>query len=160
MNSDIVKRIKKARIDKGLTQQDLANYLGKTAAAISDLERNKVQVSAVDLISFSEILNKPIEYFFGTSLDNEEAEIVISLLRRMDSRDKDTLMEYLIATEEMMKIVDSIENNESELDEDKRRLLEDFYAQVVPYFSALNTMHDNTVSIKEKLEKTLGISKN
>ena len=48
MNKEIVKRIKDARLEKGLTQQDIANYLGKTAAAISDLERERCKFQLVN----------------------------------------------------------------------------------------------------------------
>ena len=66
MNEIIVKRIKAARMERGLTQQNLADQLGRTAAALSDLERGKVQVTASDLLKLARYLNKPIEYFLAT----------------------------------------------------------------------------------------------
>ena len=56
MNNIIVKRIRDVRKERGLTQQDLANILDKTAAAISDLERGKVQVNASDLYKIATLL--------------------------------------------------------------------------------------------------------
>jgi transcriptional regulator with XRE-family HTH domain len=56
MNETIIKQIKAARMERGLTQQDLADQLGRTAAAISDLERGKVQVTASDLYKLSRYL--------------------------------------------------------------------------------------------------------
>ncbi len=66
MNDLIVKRIKEARIERRFTQQDIAKHLGRSTAAISELERGKVQVSASDLYQIAQLLNKPIEYFLAT----------------------------------------------------------------------------------------------
>lgn len=41
MNEIIVKRIKEARLERGYTQHDLAEHLGRSTAAISELEREK-----------------------------------------------------------------------------------------------------------------------
>lgn len=81
INDLIVKRVKDARIEKGLTQKDLADHLGRTAASISDLERGKVQVTASDLYKISQYLKKPIEYFFGEKFGGEEIQDLVSILR-------------------------------------------------------------------------------
>ena len=75
INEKIVKRIKTARVQRERTQKDLADYLGRTAASISDLERGKVQVTASDLYKISIYLSKPIEYFFGEVFGGEQAII-------------------------------------------------------------------------------------
>lgn len=161
MNSIIVDLIKKARLEKGLTQKDLADHLGKTAAAISDLERGKVQVSASDLFSLSEIINKPIEYFYGVSIDGgEETSIIISFLRRMNLKEKKFLIEYLTGVDNMMEVVAEIERTNPKVEDEQKRLLGEFYDRVVPYFSTLNKMRNSTLEVKEKLENALGISKN
>ena len=65
MNEIIVKRIKEARLERRLTQHNLAEHLGRSTAAISELERGKVQVTASDLYQISQMLNKPIEFFYN-----------------------------------------------------------------------------------------------
>jgi transcriptional regulator with XRE-family HTH domain len=82
MNDLIVKRIKEARIERRFTQQDIAKHLGRSTAAISELERGKVQVSASDLYQIAQLLNKPIEYFFGEEYGESEIQDLIAVLRK------------------------------------------------------------------------------
>ena len=63
MNEQIVGRIKKARIERGYTQKDLGNHLGRSAASISELERGNVQVNAADLYDIANFFNKPMYIF-------------------------------------------------------------------------------------------------
>jgi transcriptional regulator with XRE-family HTH domain len=58
-------RLLVARFERGLTQQDIADHLGKTAAAISEMVRGKVQVSASALSKFAVLPDKSIELFYG-----------------------------------------------------------------------------------------------
>ncbi|MHA1280492.1 MAG: helix-turn-helix domain-containing protein [Candidatus Helarchaeota archaeon] len=95
INNLIVKRVKDARIEKGLTQKDLADYLGRTAASISDLERGKVRVTASDLYKISLYLKKPIEYFFGENFGGEEIQDLVSILRSQPSEYRKANIEYI-----------------------------------------------------------------
>ncbi len=56
--------IRKARLETGLSQSELANYVYVSQAAISDMENGKREVSSTELLSLSHTLNKPIVYFF------------------------------------------------------------------------------------------------
>jgi transcriptional regulator with XRE-family HTH domain len=95
INDLIVKRVKDARIEKGLTQKDLAEHLGRTAASISDLERGKVQVTASDLYKISHFLRKPIEYFFGENFGGEEIQDLVSILRSQPDEYRIANIEYI-----------------------------------------------------------------
>ncbi|MHA1280526.1 MAG: helix-turn-helix domain-containing protein [Candidatus Helarchaeota archaeon] len=95
INDLIVKRVKEARIEKGLTQKDLADHLGRTAASISDLERGKVQVTASDLHKISLFLRKPIEYFFGEDFGGEEIQDLVSILRSQPKEYRKANIEYI-----------------------------------------------------------------
>jgi len=95
INDLIVKRVKDARIEKGLTQKDLADHLGRTAASISDLERGKVQVTASDLYKISLFLRKPIEYFFGENFGGEEIQDLVSILRSQPEEYRKANIEYI-----------------------------------------------------------------
>lgn len=65
-------RIRRARVDKGLTQEQLAMSLGARTlyihGGISKIESGKYNVSAVMLRLIAAILEKPMDYFF----DGEE----------------------------------------------------------------------------------------
>ena len=56
--------IRKARLEVGLSQSELAEYVYVSQAAISDMENGKREVSSTELLSLSNNLNKPIVYFF------------------------------------------------------------------------------------------------
>jgi len=64
INRYIRDRVKEARLERGMSQDDLALYLGKTRVAISNLERGQAQVNAGDLAILAKALEKPISYFY------------------------------------------------------------------------------------------------
>lgn len=80
-NEEIARRIKQARLERGFTQKDLAKFLNKTPSNISDIERCRVQVSAVELHIIAQALNKPIEFFYGEEL-GDDIENTLVLLRK------------------------------------------------------------------------------
>jgi len=82
MNKQIVSRIKQSRIERGFTQKELGNHLGRSAASISELERGNVQVNAADLYSIAKFFNKPIEYFYGEEYGEKELHDLIAILRK------------------------------------------------------------------------------
>ncbi|MBG0786151.1 MAG: helix-turn-helix domain-containing protein [Anaerolineaceae bacterium] len=109
-NDQIVEKIKKARVEKGFTQKDLADHLGRTAASISDLERGKVQVTASDLYKISQYLKKPIEYFFGEDFGGKEIQDLVSLLRIQSPDNRKANIEYIqktIKLQELGKVIAS-----------------------------------------------------
>jgi transcriptional regulator with XRE-family HTH domain len=57
-------KIRKARLESGLSQSELAKYVYVSQAAISDMENGKREVSSTELLSLSNTLYKPIVYFF------------------------------------------------------------------------------------------------
>ena len=70
----IRERIKMARGEAAMSQEDLAKHLGKSRVAISDLERGRVQVNASDLALIAKSLEKPISYFFPLSVQGAKAD--------------------------------------------------------------------------------------
>lgn len=79
-NDQIIEKIREYRKRSGKTQADLAELLGKTTASISDLERGKVQVSAVELFQIADYLKIPIEYFFTSeSFDQDVLNVITSI---------------------------------------------------------------------------------
>ena len=59
----IREHIKQARESKRMSQEELGKVIGKTNVTISDIERGKVGVSAVDLALIAKALNKPLSFF-------------------------------------------------------------------------------------------------
>lgn len=73
MNRYIRERIKEAREERGMSQDDLAKPLYKTRVAVSDLERGRVQAAAADLVLIAFAVEKPITYFFPPQLSGPQA---------------------------------------------------------------------------------------
>lgn len=92
---DMGKRIRRARIDSGLTQEELAQAIQRRQASVSDIENGKMEMTVVTLAMMANTLEKPISYFFPDWLMDvlqpeemkpAEAEL-LSLAQRLPSED-------------------------------------------------------------------------
>ena len=106
-NKEIALQVQKARNARNLTQKELALRLGKkTAAAISEMERNKTHISAEDLAIIAETLNTPIEYFYGEEIGDEEIQDFVAILRKASPESKETTLKITKATLSMQEAAD------------------------------------------------------
>ena len=94
-------QIKKARLEAGLSQEELSNYIYKRRATVSDIENGKGEVDASTLALLAHILQKPLGYFYPRFLYREikqedlsplENELIIQFRQIVD----DTLREVVI----------------------------------------------------------------
>ena len=94
-------QIKKARLEAGLSQEELSNYIYKRRATVSDIENGKGEVDASTLALLAHILQKPLGYFYPRFLYREikqedlsplENELIIQFRQVVD----DTLREVVI----------------------------------------------------------------
>lgn len=58
-----VERLKKARLEAGLTQVEVAKKLKRPQSHISNVESGQQRVDVVELQTFAKIYNKDIGYF-------------------------------------------------------------------------------------------------
>lgn len=91
MNKIIAQKIKESRKEKQITQKELAEHLGKNAVSISDIERNRVEVSASELHKIAKYLDKPIEYFYDENIKSNEIQEIVSMLKRQSVKDINNL---------------------------------------------------------------------
>ena len=61
--AEFVKRLKRARIDTGLTQADVAEKLGCSQSWVSKVELGELRVEAMWLNKLAKLYKKRIEYF-------------------------------------------------------------------------------------------------
>lgn len=59
----IVERLKTARIDAGLAQQEVAEKLGKTQSYVSKIESGQRRFDVLQLKEFAKLYKKPLDYF-------------------------------------------------------------------------------------------------
>jgi transcriptional regulator with XRE-family HTH domain len=60
-------RIRRAREEIGLSQEQLGRLMDRSHAAISDMERGKTKLGISDLSKLARFLQKDISYFIGTT---------------------------------------------------------------------------------------------
>ncbi|MDY6873158.1 MAG: helix-turn-helix transcriptional regulator [Chloroflexota bacterium] len=154
INDLIVKHVKDARVEKGFTQKDLADHLGRTAASISDLERGKVQVTASDLYKISEYLGKPIEYFFGENFGGEEIQNLVSILRSQSPEYRKANVEYIQKTVRLQTLGNEILNKPEEeiTPEDMKEFMELLIDLTNKNKSASNQVEDVTKRLLTEIE--------
>lgn len=78
MYARIGARIKKARIERCFSQNDLGAILGLTATAINYYEKGKRKIGIEDLYRLAEALERPVEYFLSGEdfpISNREKQI-------------------------------------------------------------------------------------
>jgi transcriptional regulator with XRE-family HTH domain len=152
-NMFIAQRIRAARLQRNLTQQDLADKLNKTSAAISDIERGKTQITANDLIVFSDLLGKPIEYFFGEDFGGDDIVDIISIIRRLP---QDMRKQQLPIITMMLRMSEITSNMQSSDDPEKQsEAVSEFYELFLPYYQTMDAMMDQLKEAKKNLESIL-----
>ncbi|MFZ2303754.1 MAG: helix-turn-helix transcriptional regulator [Minisyncoccia bacterium] len=60
---EIIERLKTARIDAGLAQQEVANKLGKPQSYISKIESGERRLDVVEIKKFANIYKKEVSFF-------------------------------------------------------------------------------------------------
>lgn len=64
-------QIQKARLEVGLSQEELSQYIYKRRATVSDIENGKGEVDASTLAILAHVLKKPFGYFYPPFLYRE-----------------------------------------------------------------------------------------
>ncbi|MCD4671211.1 MAG: helix-turn-helix transcriptional regulator [Anaerolineaceae bacterium] len=93
INEEIANKIRLVRRERGMTQADIAAFLNKTAATVSDIERGKIQVSAADLFTIASVVNKPVEYFFGENYSTEAIDDLVAYIRSVPLEMQQTIID-------------------------------------------------------------------
>ena len=90
-------RIRRARMDSGITQKMLAETLGMSQGVISNVENGVSTIDAPELPTWAAALNKPIMFFFlDEPLPPEErAAAILDLLSNKQRERVLEMLEYL-----------------------------------------------------------------
>ena len=59
----LIKRLRQARLEAGLTQVEAGKKLKKPQAYLSKIERGERRIDAVELDELAKIYGKPLDYF-------------------------------------------------------------------------------------------------
>jgi transcriptional regulator with XRE-family HTH domain len=63
---DLARRLRDARLRAGLSQQDVAGLLGVARSAVSDIERSRRRVAALELASLARATGTDVDQLLGT----------------------------------------------------------------------------------------------
>lgn len=67
MNREVLcKRLRQARLEAGLRQEDLAKCLGVPISAVSILEAGNRKLDVLELLKVAKLYSKPAEWFYYT----------------------------------------------------------------------------------------------
>jgi transcriptional regulator with XRE-family HTH domain len=59
----MIKRVREARQEAGLTQEEVADALERPLSFVSKCELGERRIDPIDLSKFAELYRKPVEYF-------------------------------------------------------------------------------------------------
>jgi transcriptional regulator with XRE-family HTH domain len=152
-NMMIAQRIRAARLQRNLTQQDLADKFGKTSAAISDIERGKTQITAADLLLFSELLVKPIEYFFGEDFEDPEIQDIIAIIRQMPPELRNQQLPVMTMMLKMAEIAHRMQETDDQ--NEQKKAVQEYYQLFVPYYEMWENMMNQLREAKSNIESIL-----
>lgn len=108
VNDMVGHRLKQAREDAGLTQQELCEILDISRTSITQYENGKYAIPLEILLKFPNILNRPIAYFLGLDFKtladlSPETQEIIRLLEPLESKYKEAILGYVRFTAEEAK---------------------------------------------------------
>lgn len=95
----MINRLKEIRLNKGITQQELADQLHMTKANICMIENNKRNLTASCLVNLAIFFNVPIDYLLGISdnpivLDKNQIKI-INEIKDLSIDDINEILKYI-----------------------------------------------------------------
>ena len=95
-------RLKEARIQLRLSQENVAKYMGVKRTAIVEIESGKRKVSAYELAKFSELYQISCDELLKGRNEKVHTDILVHGFLDLDERDKEEILS-LIAFKKMMK---------------------------------------------------------
>ncbi len=66
---ELLNRLRTARLESGLTQEEVAKGLGKNQSFVSRSETGERRIDVIELQAFASIYQKPLSYFLNIDLN-------------------------------------------------------------------------------------------
>lgn len=152
-NQEIVARIKEARLQRNMTQQQLAALLGKTAAAVSDMERGKVQVSASDLSILANALSKPVEFLYGEEIGDNDIQDLVAIFRKQSPEARQQSIETTKMLLRMQNMGDALIRNPEK--QPSFEEIRDFVTDFMTFSKQMNDLTGQMNKIRDDLFQAL-----
>lgn len=88
-------RVKQGRILRGLSQEQLAKEVGVTRQAISNCEKNNINLNTVNLLKISDVLELPLSFFYKQPVVANNYETIFFRSKDIPKKTKDQLREEI-----------------------------------------------------------------
>lgn len=95
---ELGKRIKNLRLEKGLTQENLAEYVGCNTSHISNIENSYTKLSLNVLLAVANALNVSVDYLLADQLNSTSTVLsqeIIKKLNKCDDKDKERIIQII-----------------------------------------------------------------
>lgn len=90
--AEIGAKIRRLRTEEGLSQEELGHVLGKSHAAISDIERGKTDLSVLDLLLIANHLNTSPTFILNIQSSPENVVLEYKTIKSKEADSKGTLI--------------------------------------------------------------------
>lgn len=70
--NELSHKLKQARIEAGLKQEEVATLMKLPISAISVIENGKRNVDVIELVKFADYYSKPVEWFFYSEVPEDQ----------------------------------------------------------------------------------------
>lgn len=90
-------RLRSSREYLGFSQEEVAEHMGLSRPAITNIEAGKRKVSAEELARFAELYRRPYEFFLGEPVEVSEDETTGALYRaarELSEGDKEQVLRF------------------------------------------------------------------
>jgi transcriptional regulator with XRE-family HTH domain len=96
------KKVKQRRIELGMSQAQLSWFTGLSPAYIYSLEKKGINVSASVLYLLSQVLSKPMEYFFSDPSEVEYPQI--TKRTKLESPLGSSIRDYILSSKNLIPL--------------------------------------------------------
>ncbi len=95
---ELGKKIKNLRIEKGLTQENLAEYVGCNTSHISNIENSYTKLSLNVLLAVANALNVSVDYLLAEQLNSTStilSQEILNKLSKCNDKDKEKIIQII-----------------------------------------------------------------
>ena len=95
---ELGKKIKNLRIEKGLTQENLAEYVGCNTSHISNIENSYTKLSLNVLLAVANALNVSVDYLLAVQLNSTStilSQEILNKLSKCNDKDKEKIIQII-----------------------------------------------------------------
>ncbi len=97
-------RIRKARESLGLSQDELAERVGRDQRSVSEYENGKRRIYAHDLPKFAQALDVPILYFFQDVATTDDLDAtLLDVFHQLDAGKREQFIEIIRLLTQMLR---------------------------------------------------------